>query len=1518
MRVLAAPNPDASAEDLAFSEYQSQPWYGLLNYGYNFLWTLGQEAIRAFVEKEFPALKFTPAAPTGVVARRVYMSGAVGVRVRKSGKGFGVSIPVNPRPSNGNFFAYAVNAEGIWEQATKQQKDRVLKIFGVAEAKSIFTEVKLDTPSAIKALELHAPDDVDMAEILADLKRTTRVRMVTRAVNPERLDDQYATTEVRKVYAKVGIHRPVFYLDFEIPESVAKYIANSDKPTAADLGGFFSHNLSSSGAFGTARWTDLSQSYTSSVKNRAFNSNAIVAPLGKTSIGFLPKTKIAPIWIPTAVRPEEVDDAIAARYIDKHGEWSPVDMTEPEDNPYESYVSKTSVVGADWAINQIIAINSRGTIEPVYDLTGIQRTDATRMYAFMRGEVNTGTLASLYDISFGWKGFNRPEIEVDDGVNTGSTFTTKVLTLVQSAKFADHKNHPLGELRGRLGMDTSFLYADIQEKSQHKTLASVYQFCAAVTKFIRAQSPQQLLGLHLNTMGLEYIAQAMLVADNAHRVKAAEEATIQEFDKNSSLSKIDRIDPSTLDLGNIPFVSPDVKLMPHQVKGVYAMKQDPKNAVLSVDAGGGKTLMYLLDIAQQLGKGLRKPLVLAPSRLVKNYLNTSWLFGGRVNFVPITSDAFYSNDTWGPERLKALIETAPPNTIFFADFNLLTPRAASIKSTDVVTVGTKAFNVHLPTAFLRQFDWGGVWIDESQTLKNLGAGVSFEVATFVNAIPLRREASGTYVHDGLHDVVGQFSLLNPSVFGDMTEFKDNFYTGRGKAAIIQPGASVRVRELMETSATVVTLRRKEWAAMLPTRQDSFWPVEMSPAQSEVYDLIIQHQQEELEKRMEEDPTLADLLGTIDNDDPESEDAKAKAEKLDSLLAFYLQRMEQFLTAPGSDPFGKTLKGNDAITPKMEVIVDRCNEHINNKYVGKILIWTQYIESAKQVYEALPSNLKKRAVHYTAARSNEAMLAAQADDKLILVGTEQSMNTGEDLQMFSRIIRLETVWNWGTLEQGESRVNRPLMDDPRMTENGGNGIFYDWIFCNQSADVTKIARMVSKMVTTLKFYNRDSYDFQKVPTPPLLKLNRATLFKRQKWDSESGCLQHFDAYTELARLEQEEFDKFRADPKNHHDPFPMKDGGVIKGSALIKHVPYVPRMVLHSQKAAGLEPLFSYLQEISDEENHISRELDPNWDGKGLRVHTEFGDGVVRFFNKNRAGAKTSLKVDLDNGSVVTCAILTTFVISNPKVKDVRSTLAKSIGMPVKVLDAATPILGEGDEDAQADDGVVDEAQDEGGDKSEKKGRGPAPVEGKGMEMFIETYNGFLSLCLDATDDDIQPNWRLLTKLGFIKVPDYIYSKVGTWKQLDKWYDAVDAAGLVLPEEYADQLEDDIARWKTGKNLASFANGLAANQTRKFMQQENRMLPKGQITPYVVSHNHEIFLCLNKQVNRKTLQKVRAVTSPGIRWTAMEGEVWKFCKTKADLQNTIAELEAKGLLANAEQVKKDLRTARIRVPNQKLA
>jgi hypothetical protein len=165
---------------------------------------------------------------------------------------------------------------------------------------------------------------------------------------------------------------------------------------------------------------------------------------------------------------------------------------------------------------------------------------------------------------------------------------------------------------------------------------------------------------------------------------------------------------------------------------------------------------------------------------------------------------------------------------------------------------------------------------------------------------------------------------------------------------------------------------------------------------------------------------------------ESADDNA-VDDLEQDLKAYLQRIEMFLAAPGYDELSVALSEEDKVSPKGKMVAHLTREHIKKKVPGKILIFTSYRNSATAVYEALPPDLKRAFILYEAGDKYKHRARFESDPSIIgMIGVESSLNTGVNAQFCSRLIRIESVYSPGALEQGESRVNRPMLKgkDPR--------------------------------------------------------------------------------------------------------------------------------------------------------------------------------------------------------------------------------------------------------------------------------------------------------------------------------------------------------------------------------------------------------------------------------------------------------------------------------------------------------
>lgn len=597
----------------------------------------------------------------------------------------------------------------------------------------------------------------------------------------------------------------------------------------------------------------------------------------------------------------------------------------------------------------------------------------------------------------------------------------------------------------------------------------------------------------------------------------------------------------------LPYVAKGKFMLPHQSKVNNIMRDSPDNAILAVAAGGGKTPLAVVDFLKELSLNPKiRGLILAPGHLVSTHIEEFINFThGRVNIIPVTS---YTIVRHGFERLKAMIMNSPVNTVTISDYNVLSKMGAAQK----VAYGNQAQQVFPAVEFLRQFRYDWVFCDESHYLKGKGARTQ-AVHRLLAEIPKKRLASGTLVSNVMSDLVKQAALLDPTLFGSKEEFESKYAAEVDKGKVTS-WHEEQIRRDLKQSIVMAEARRKEWAAILPTPIAHWWALPMSEAQAKVYNDIMKSSLEDLEKKAQSNPKLKKFLDKLkraqeevttigdkplrpmSDDDPDDEeddddsdpeiddDAGRDIKEMERILSLYMQRIEQYMTAPGEDELGNLeLKGDDRIAPKTKKLIELCHEHLegvkNGSIKGKILIFVQYKRSAKAIYDALPPDLQAQAVYYTAeAKDSDVAMFKSNPRKMIMVGIETSMNTGLNLQFCSRLIRMETVWTPGAFEQGNSRIGRPNINERENRDH----IYYDWLVTKGSIDITKASYLIAKIISKARF-DEDDPRYAALEKPKLFKMSMDNIFKLS---SSNDLAKYITAYAQYQAVQTEDYKEYR--------------------------------------------------------------------------------------------------------------------------------------------------------------------------------------------------------------------------------------------------------------------------------------------------------------------------------------------------------------------------------------------------------
>ena len=806
------------------------------------------------------------------------------------------------------------------------------------------------------------------------------------------------------------------------------------------------------------------------------------------------------------------------------------------------------------------------------------------------------------------------------------------------------------------------------------------------------------------------------------------EETLREAEEAADANKPD--DSIDVDDIKISGAVDTAQMFPHQVKAHQSLRKRPKFSIMDIAPGGGKTSLGMTDIGamvkelNEIGAERIRPLILCPDGLIKNWVDDMKIFTGtKWNLIPLNRDIV---SRWGYERLEEMIRDAPVNTVVVAGFNFVKGRA------ETVVFGTHSAKVSNNLEFMKRFGFDYICIDESHKLKNKKSLIHKTIKQLTTSSSVRfvRLATGTLISNKVDDVIGQASLFNGHIFRDgeissnatveaqmekrdlsrqdaidrgidpdSEEYKqqDGIVINGEKIPVWEVDSPQRARRKLSRYSSVITMKKKEWAFMLPSPIETFFAVPMIPKMEDgaseqeiqlgemhqqLYDAVIQKETEDIEELLakvkKRKKASDDEDGGDDDDDDESEGTDFEMDENDELsglsetqLTTRLERMERLVTNPMADPLAPMFFGAAGVdnyhSTKARFVAKRIDAHFNpevwskdkvySEYTlvshdsrlflsrklnvdsstptllpestrgrpptddvetwkeepeGKILVFCRFTNSVNGIFNALPEHYQRIARKFTGEEDDKwgNLNSFVSDSKVkILVANEMGIAEGHNLQMASRIIRVESPWAPGDLDQSASRIFRP---DPAaakaMIDNGKPGellreaVFLDWVLCNNSMEVPKQARLIAKVFNKARFDEAEnplyddvlaSYELDEI------RMARETLASKA---SLTDYMEYVQAYTALNSIRREEFHQMRV--TMDHSMRPLEAQDEVPGSRKIK-TPYVANQKAEDPDGLKLVSLKNFL----NNEDHADLLSDPN-KLVGSPVATDQGYGRI--------------------------------------------------------------------------------------------------------------------------------------------------------------------------------------------------------------------------------------------------------------------------------------------------------------------
>lgn len=1035
--------------------------------------------------------------------------------------------------------------------------------------------------------------------------------------------------------------------------------------------------------------------------------------------------------------------------------------------------------------------------------------------------------------------------------------------------------------------------------------------------------------------------------------------------------------------------------LPHQLRADYhlnsatskaaSLEEDELNlggilyTVLFGQAGCGKTHLVINDVMRKLEAGLiKRPLVICPAYLIKNYIeDAAYMTEGRLNVVPLTTDAknyasLSSTDTVGLDGLVRLMESSPINTLFVTSYNFISPQS---KGFPVLPIGHDSLSVnpHLDAMLEAGFDYVGA--DESHTLRNQGSGYSRYAKALFYRAKFRTIATGTLLNTSPNDLPNQVGCLNPAIYGNEKDFVSHYSinTQGGRVSELNEAHVSELILSLKKSTNYIQIKRKEWAALLPSRRDTYHILGLDSDNPlwQLYQTVLTSVVTDVKKKLEEKRALVKSASAGDDNSEEANNS------IESMLRPFLARLEQVLITPQIDPSYTNIMEDLGIDDIVEVspiiarVIKILRLHLqgvdaseleeleeqgvkitltdeeraagrSKPLPGKVMILCNYNTSVDAIYNALPPDLKEMAIRYEASKKDLGVYEFTNNPrKTILIGIQDSLSTGHNFQFATRMIRCEQVWSPGDIEQSESRMNRP---DPKNADVERSMLYYDWVAIDGTIGISKLSRLISRMVVNTAIEEHGNPYYASVPQLPLIPMNLDVLQERcwlQHPSDKEGevTARSLRAYLEVKhqidKIQQKEFAEWRSNYEGPTKPVVIPSSPPIKDSKVITNIPPVGGQMLANAANFGVINLVKY-------EGLLGGEHPLPTDGR--RVLTPEGDGIIvgnsgtskvrvivddftRSFDKLCVGLYTT-----DEGSygeILASTGLTKFVDRSGA--DVTSRVLKTVKDETKSKAKSKKSVKPPAADAVIEDDVIKspviktrvrkdlDAPSELPDNiptSPTKFVPPSTsdeVADGVIEVYAGSINGAIGLTINADDYDIssKEGTRLINSLGFRPINDFLYVEMPTRVAYEAYLARLESK-FEIPDVTLERLHEIRDAFKLGrKKLLDVAHATNVEIKAYWLSRYKSSTytkPK-LVVPLPVIEDGVLYLLFDARF--VTTKLVRRLRVPGVQAMAQSPNFYvKLYATKSAAASDLRDIQKHYVIENKEDLRADLKALKL--------